>query len=108
MAEIERLRKELNGFNEYKIKKEQDINILQVKIQTLLNKIHDLEKSNEDLRAYISKLSQKGGNKGYIQGEALTIQDTRLEIIRGDIIENAKELELLTRKICSKKYKKIR
>ena len=107
MAEIERLRKELNGFNEYKIKKEQDINILQVKIQTLLNKIHDLEKSNEDLRAYISKLSQKGGNEGYIQGEALTIQDTRLEIIRGDIIENAKELELLTRKICSKKYKKI-
>ena len=41
------------------------------------------------------------------KGESLTIQDTRLEIIRGDIIENPKELELLTRRMCNQKYKKI-
>ena len=41
------------------------------------------------------------------QIDALCIQDTRLEIIRGDIIENAKELELLTRRMCNGKYGKI-
>ena len=107
LREIERLRIELNGINEYKMQKEEEINILNVKIQSLLSRINDLERLNQDLRAYIEKLSQK--KESMIQGgsEALTIQDTRLEIIRGDIIENAKELELLARKICDKKYKKI-
>lgn len=35
-----------------------------------------------------------------------TIQNTHLEIIKGDIIENVKELELLSRKI-SKRNRKI-
>ena len=37
----------------------------------------------------------------------LTIQDTRLEVVKGDIIQSAGELELLTRKIC-KNHKKIK
>ena len=106
--EIERLRIELARFNEYKIQKEEEIDILNIQIQKLLKRIKELERINEDLRAYIAKISQmKSGDNNTEQIDALCIQDTRLEIIRGDIIENAKELELLTRRICNNKYKKI-
>ena len=106
--EIERLRIELARFNEYKIQKEEEIDILNIQIQKLLKRIKELERINEDLRAYIAKISQmKSGENNEEQIDALCIQDTRLEIIRGDIIENAKELELLTRRICNNKYKKI-
>ena len=104
--EIQKLRIELSTYSQYKIEKEDEINTLNIKIKGLLSRLKELELRNGELRAYIEKLSQmksEGGN----QVEALTIQDTRLEIIRGDIIENAKELELLTRKICQNKYKKI-
>ena len=104
--EIQKLRLELSTYSQYKIEKEDEINTLNIKIKGLLSRLKELELRNEELRAYIEKLSQmksEGGN----QVEALTIQDTRLEIIRGDIIENANELELLTRKICQNKYKKI-
>ena len=40
------------------------------------------------------------------QKQTLTIQDTRLEIIKGDILQSPAELELLTRKMC-KDYGKI-
>ena len=102
--EIEKLRLELSTYNEYKSQKEEEINMLSIKIQNLLNKIKELEMRNEDLRAYIEKLSQMKSGKGY---EALSLQDTRLEIIRGEIIETANELELITRKMCQNKYKKI-
>ena len=102
--EIEKLRLELSTYNEYKSQKEEEINMLSMKIQNLLNKIKELEMRNEDLRAYIEKLSQMKSEKGY---EALSLQDTRLEIIRGEIIETANELELITRKMCQNKYKKI-
>ena len=106
--EIERLRIELARFNEYKIQKDEEIDILNIQIQKLLKRIKELERINEDLRAYIAKISQmKSGENNTEQIDALCIQDTRLEIIRGDIIENAKELELLTRRICNNKYKKI-
>ena len=106
--EIERLSIELARFNEYKIQKEEEIDILNIQIQKLLKRIKELERINEDLRAYIAKISQmKSGENNTEQIDALCIQDTRLEIIRGDIIENAKELELLTRRICNNKYKKI-
>ena len=104
--EIQKLRIELSTYSQYKIEKEDEIHTLNIKIKGLLSRLKELELRNEELRAYIEKLSQmksEGGN----QVEALTIQDTRLEIIRGDIIENANELELLTRKICQNKYKKI-
>ena len=106
--EIERLRIELSRFEEYKLSKEDEINMLNIKIQTLLSKLKELEKMNSDLRAYIEKLQQiKSGSEDVHQGESLTIQDTRLEIIRGDIIESPKELELLTRRMCNNQYKKI-
>ena len=102
--EIEKLRLELSSYNEYKIQKEEEINKLSIKIKNLLNKIKVLEMRNEDLRAYIEKLSQMKSEAGY---EALSLQDTRLEIIRGEIIETANELELITRKMCQNKFKKI-
>ena len=106
--EIERLRLELTRFGEYKLEKEDEINMLNIKIQTLLSKIKELERMNADLREYIEKLKQiKSGVADVQNGESLTIQDTRLEIIRGDIIETPKELELLTRRMCNQKYKKI-
>ena len=106
--EIERLRMELRGYTEYKIQKEDEINMLNIKIRNLLSKIKELERMNKDLRAHIEKLTQlKSGSETTLGGEALSIQDTRLEIIRGDIIENAKELELLTRRMCNGKYGKI-
>ena len=115
--EIERLRLELTRFGEYKLEKEDEINMLNkedeinmlnIKIQTLLSKQKELEKMNADLREYIEKLKQiKSGVADVQNGESLTIQDTRLEIIRGDIIETPKELELLTRRMCNQKYKKI-
>ena len=102
--EIEKLRLELSSYNEYKIQKEEEINKLSIKIKNLLNKIKELEMRNEDLRAYIEKLSQMKSEAGY---EALSLQDTRLEIIRGEIIETANERELITRKMCQNKFKKI-
>ena len=106
--EIERLRMELRGYTEYKIQKEDEINMLNIKIRNLLSRIKELERMIKDLRAHIEKLSQlKSGSETTLGGEALSIQDTRLEIIRGDIIENAKELELLTRRMCNGQYSKI-
>jgi len=104
--EIEKLRIELSTYEQYKNQKEEEINILNIKIKNLLSRLKELELRNEELRAYIEKLSQmkSEGDNSY---EALTIQDTRLEIIRGEIIENANELELLTRNMCKNKYKKI-
>ena len=104
--EIQKLRIELSTYSQYKIEKEDEINTLNIKIKGLLSRLKELELRNEELRAYIEKLSQMKSEGGNLV-EALTIQDTRLEIIRGDIIENANELELLTRKICQNKYKKI-
>ena len=44
--------------------------------------------------------------KTNLEDQMPTIQNTHLEIIKGDIIENVKELELLSRKI-SKRNRKI-
>ena len=42
-----------------------------------------------------------------LEDQMLTIQDTRLEIVKGDIIQNVKELEMLTRKISGNNRKII-
>ena len=104
--EIEKLRIELSTYEEYKIQKENEINMLNMKYKNLLTRLKELEERNEDLRLYIEKLSQIKSEDNNTC-EALSIQDTRLEIIRGDIIDNAQELELLTRRMCQNKYNKI-
>ena len=104
--EIERLKQEIarlisikTNFEIYKKQKETEITNLKLRIEELLKQISLLEQ-----RIYKESLikQQKTAN----EKQSLTIQDTRLEIVKGDIIQNATELELLTRKIC-KNYHKI-
>ena len=128
--EIERLKKQLEqyitiqtNFDEYKRAKEEEISLLKLKIEELLrtNKILEerlleAQKTIEELRMELSKIiSEKNYTESIIrqqkvsggERQTLTIQDTRLEVVKGDILQSAAELELLTRKIC-RNYKKIR
>ena len=128
LKEINTLRTELNKFDEYKRLKEEEIRTLKIQIEELLinqKKIEDYarekEKEIDELKAFIDELLQKQKmNESQFQklrqtkktevnkdNQVLTIQDTRLEIIKGDIIQDVKELELLSRKISKNKRKII-
>ena len=94
--EIERLKQQLaqyiniqKAFENYKRVKEQEVAHLKLRIEELLRQIT------------ASQQTVSSGEK-----QTLTIQDTRLEVVKGDIIKTASELELLTRKM-SKDYNKI-
>ena len=94
--EIERLKQQLaqyiniqKAFENYKRAKEQEVAHLKLRIEELLRQIT------------ASQQTVSSGEK-----QTLTIQDTRLEVVKGDIIKTASELELLTRKM-SKDYNKI-
>ena len=94
--EIERLKQQLaqyiniqQAFENYKRAKEQEVAHLKLRIEELLRQIT------------ASQQTVSSGEK-----QTLTIQDTRLEVVKGDIIKTASELELLTRKM-SKDYNKI-
>ena len=94
--EIERLKRQLaqyiniqKAFENYKRTKEQEVAHLKLRIEELLRQIT------------ASQQTVSSGEK-----QTLTIQDTRLEVVKGDIIKTASELELLTRKM-SKDYNKI-
>ena len=129
LKEIDRLRLQLgqlNEFEQYKILKEKEITMLKIQIEELLanqKKIEEFAQSKQreidELKLYIEELlkNQKElklrssqnqiSSKMNLEDQMLTIQDTRLEIIRGDIIQNAVELEFLSRKICKKRRKII-
>ena len=121
-----------NTFEQYKRLKEDEISLLKLKIQELINNQKKLEdfilqkqKEIEDLKLQIQQLIKNvnvsesqyimrqqqqntsgSGRMGSMDHHTLTIQDTRLEVVKGDIINSTEELELLTRKIC-KNHKKI-
>ena len=121
-----------NTFEQYKRLKENEISLLKLKIQELINNQKKLEefilqkqKEIEDLKLQIQQLiknvnvsesqyimrqqqqNTSGSSRmGSMDHHTLTIQDTRLEVVKGDIINSTEELELLTRKIC-KNHKKI-
>ena len=99
--EIERLRKIEIAYESYKRQKEEEISRLKLQIEQLLKTQKRLEEIIEELKLQISKYS-KASN----ESQALTIQDTRLEIVKGDILQSPSELELITRKICNG-YSKI-
>ena len=130
LKEIDRLRlqlSQLNEFEQYKISKEKEIRMLKIQIEELLTnqkKIEEFAQSKQreidELKLYLEELlknqkelklrasqNQVSSSKMNLEDQMLTIQDTRLEIIRGDIIQNAIELELLSRKICKKRRKVI-
>ena len=131
IKEIENLRNQLgklNEFEEYRRIKEEEISLLKTQIEELLlnqRKIEDYanqkQKEIDELKLYIEELLKKQKENEYeyqnmlrqtqqretnMEDQMLSIQDTRLEVVKGDIIQNTKELELLTRKI-SKNNKKI-
>ena len=129
LKEIDNLRlqlSQLNEFEQYKISKEEEIKMLKIQIQELLTNQKKIEefaqgkqREIDELKLYLEELlkNQKElklrssqnqvSTKMNLEDQMLTIQDTRLEIIRGDIIQNAVELELLSRKICKKRRKVI-
>ena len=131
IKEIENLRNQLgklNEFEEYKRIKEEEISILKTQIEELLSNQRRIEdyanqkqREIDELKLYIEELLKKQKQNEYeyqnmlrqtqqketnMEDQMLSIQDTRLEVVKGDIIQNTKELELLTRKI-SKNNKKI-
>ena len=129
LKEIDNLRdqlSQLNEFDQYKRNKEEEISLLKDQIEELLSNqkkndqfLKDKIKEIDELKLYIEELLQKQrkseseyqymlrkSKKNEMEDQMISIQDTRLEIVRGDIIQDTKELELLTRKI-SKNNNKI-
>ena len=128
LNEIKNLRSKVNEYDEYKRIKEEETNALKMKDKEILlmiqKKIEDYGKKNQkeidEFKAFIDQLLQKqklgqtqyqniGLKQNYdinLGNQLLTVQDIRLEIIKGDIIEDIKELELLL-KIISKNNIKI-
>ena len=127
--ENERLKKQLEQyitlqttFEQYKRLKEEEINYFKLQIQEYIKNIKKLEeilslkqKEIDELKNQIQQLiknvnisqsqniimrQQQKMDSGSVNKQMLTIQDTRMEIIKGDIIQSTAELEFLTRKIC--------
>ena len=119
---------EKSTFEQYKRLKEEENNFLKMQIDGLLQSQKKLEeilllkqKEIDELKYqlqqlmknvnasktkdYIVRQQQKIGT-GTLSNQTLTIQDSRMEIVKGDIIRSTAELEFLTRKICQQ-YKKI-
>ena len=89
--------KENSEFERYKQIKEEEINLYKLKIEKY--KILNLQKEKE-----INELKLKLNNSNVIE-KTQFIQDSCLEIVKGEIIHNNNELEFLTRKICDNKKK---
>ena len=86
IKEIQILRNKLNEFERYKRMKEEEINLLRMQLE-------EYKRQNQ--------------RETGLEDQMLTIQDTRLEIVKGDIIQNVKELEMLSRKISANNRKII-
>jgi prophage DNA circulation protein len=103
--EVKRLSNELSNkkmnenseFERYKQIKEEEINLYKLKLEKY--KILNLQKEKE-----INELRLKLSNSNMIE-KTRFIQDSCLEIVKGEIIHNNNELEFLTRKICDNKKK---
>ena len=83
-------------------------------IQILRNKVNELERykrmKEEEiklLKMQIEEYKRQNQKETGLEDQMLTIQDTRLEIVKGDIIQNVKELEMLSRKISGNNRKII-
>ena len=80
--------------------KQKEIDELKYQLQQLMKNVNVTETNK-----YVLRQQQKVGT-GKLSNQTLTIQDSHMEIVKGDIIKSTAELELLTRKICQA-YKKI-
>ena len=125
--QVEEYLNNINNLERIKILKEDENSLLKAKIEELLRNQKKLEeiilekqKVNDELRLQIQELinrlnitesqtnivrqTQRARNS--LDSQTLTIHDSHLEVIKGDIIKSTSELEFLTRKIC-RNYKKI-
>ena len=98
--QIDRLLQSQKKLEEILLLKQKEIDELKYQLQQLMKNVNVSETKN-----YILRQQQKVGT-GTLSNQTLTIQDARMEIVKGDIIRSTAELELLTRKICQQ-YKKI-
>ena len=98
--QIEELIKKQKKSDEILLLKQREIDELKFQIQQLIKNVNISESKN-----VIMRQQQKAG-QGSIHNQMLTIQDTRMEIVKGDIIQSSAELEFLTRKICQN-HKKV-
>ena len=89
--------KENSDFERYKQIKEEEINLYKLKLEEC--KLLNLQKEKE-----IKELKLKLSNSSMIEN-AQFIQDSCLEIVKGEIFHNNDELEFLTRKVCDNKKK---
>jgi hypothetical protein len=96
--QIEEYIKNIKKLEEILLLKQKEIDELKSQIQQLLNNVNISQSQNYIMRQ--QKTDASSGNK-----QMLTIQDTRMEIIKGDIIQSTAELEFLTRKICQNHQK---
>lgn len=121
-SEIEKLRNELynlknqynNKFEEYKKIKENEINILNLRINELLNNQRNMEnlmKENSELKLKMNLLSEINNKNSIIlnqkntkifdlENRVKTIIDQNETIYKANLIKNKDELDFLIKKIC--------
>ena len=98
-------------FEQYKLLKEEEIKYLKMQIEELSKNQKKLEEIISLKQKEINELKRQNQNLSENQYSANSqtlnnalstdaIQDTHLQIVKGDIIKSSEELELLTRKIC--------
>ena len=92
--QIEEYKKNQKKLEEILLLKQREIDELKLEIQRLLKNVSISQSQN-----YMMRQQQKL-NAGSMNKQMLTIQDTRMEVVKGDIIRTTAELEFLTRKIC--------
>ena len=83
-----------NEFELYKKQKEEEINLYNSKIEQLMNQINIYQNENQELKIKIEQISSNHERRN------------KYRIVKGDIIQDNKELEFLTQRICDK-HKKI-
>ena len=94
--EIERLKLQIEELLKNKRRLEELLLEAKKQIEQLKSQISQMLEEKNYTESIIRKQQRvSGGEK-----QTLTIQDTHLEIIKGDIIQTTAEIELLTRKIC--------
>ena len=98
-SQIQELIKNQKRLEEIILEKQKINDELKLQIQQLINKLNISESQNNIIRQ-----TQRVRNS--LDSQTLTIHDSHLEVIKGDIIKSTSELEFLTRKIC-RDYKKI-
>ena len=96
--QIEEYKKHQKKLEEILLLKQREIDELKLQIQRLIKNVNISQTQN-----YLMRQQQKLNSS--MNKQMLTIQDTRMKVVKGDIIKSTAELEFLTRKICQNHQK---